>query len=93
MPLPGTARALLAAGACIAALAWQAAAPAPADARGPWGRGPGSHDGPAVAGDRAPRGTPLAQPGRLTPEKVERWRRMSPEEREHIRERYRRWKD
>jgi len=34
----------------------------------------------------------LAQAGEITPEKIERWRRMTPEQRERIRERYRRWK-
>lgn len=34
-----------------------------------------------------------ARPGEITPDKVERWRRMTPEERERIRERYHRWKE
>lgn len=34
-----------------------------------------------------------AQAGQVTPEKLERWRAMTPEERGKIRERYRRWKD
>lgn len=48
--------------------------------------------GPAAADGRMQRGTILAQPGQVTPDKIERWRRMSPDERERIRERYRRWK-
>ena len=34
----------------------------------------------------------IAQPGEVTPDKIERWRSMSPDERERIRERYREWK-
>lgn len=34
----------------------------------------------------------LAQAGEITPEKIERWRRMTPDQRKRIRERYRRWK-
>lgn len=33
------------------------------------------------------------RPGEVTPERMERWRRMSPEERERVRERYHRWKE
>jgi len=55
-------------------------------------REPGWRERPPAAGGRSPGGTNLTQPGQLTPEKIERWRRMSPEERERIRERYRRWK-
>lgn len=91
MRTPGYARALV--GACLAALAWEAVAPVPADARGASGRGPGSHDRAAVADGRVPGGAIVAQPGRVTPEKVERWRRMPPDQRERIRERYRRFKD
>lgn len=34
----------------------------------------------------------MTQVGKVTPEKYERWRNMTPEERERYRERYRRWK-
>lgn len=34
----------------------------------------------------------VAQAGKVTPEKLERWRSMSPENKERIRERYRHWK-
>jgi hypothetical protein len=36
---------------------------------------------------------PMARPGEVTPEKLERWRTMTPEERERIRRRYHRWKE
>ncbi len=35
----------------------------------------------------------FAQEGKVTPEKLERWRSMPPEEKERIRKRYREWKD
>src|SRR3989304_2937316 len=35
----------------------------------------------------------VGQAGEVTPEKLERWRTMTPEEREKVRERYRRWKE
>jgi hypothetical protein len=38
-------------------------------------------------------GRRVVQAGEVTPEKIERWRTMTPEERERIRERYRRWKE
>lgn len=62
--------------------------------QGPREPGPGLRERPPAAGrDReAPRGTIVDRPGQLTPDKIERWRRMSPEERERIRERYRQWK-
>lgn len=34
----------------------------------------------------------IAQPGKVTPEKLERWRSMPPGKKERIRERYRHWK-
>ncbi len=50
---------------------------------------------PAEARDpeEAPAGIRMAQAGEVTPDKLERWRRMSPEERERIREKYHRWKE
>lgn len=36
-------------------------------------------------------GARVAQAGEVTPEKLDRWRSMTPEERERFRERYRRW--
>jgi Protein of unknown function (DUF3106) len=36
--------------------------------------------------------TRTAQAGEVTPEKIERWRKMSPEQQERIRKRYQRWK-
>jgi hypothetical protein len=38
-------------------------------------------------------GRRVAQAGEVTPEKIQRWRNMTPEDRERIRERYRRWKE
>jgi hypothetical protein len=38
-------------------------------------------------------GSWVAQEGRITPEKLERWRSMPPEKKERIRERYRWWKN
>lgn len=38
-------------------------------------------------------GPEVARPGIVTPENLERWRSMTPEEREKIRRRYHRWKD
>ena len=38
-------------------------------------------------------GRRVAQAGEVTPEKIERWRTMTPEDRERIRERYHRWKE
>ena len=38
-------------------------------------------------------GRRVARPGEVTPEKIERWRTMKPEDREKIRERYHRWKE
>ncbi len=38
------------------------------------------------------KGARMAQAGEVTPEKLGRWRSMTPEERERLRERYRRWK-
>ena len=35
----------------------------------------------------------MARAGEVTPEKLERWRTMTPEERERIRRRYHRWKE
>ena len=35
----------------------------------------------------------VAQAGEVTPEKLKRWRTMTPEEREKVRERYHRWKE
>lgn len=75
-------------GALLAALAWHTGIPGPADARSRSDSAPG----PPALEREAPRGTILAQPGEVTPEKIERWRRMSPEERARIRERYRQWK-
>ncbi|MGB3399299.1 MAG: DUF3106 domain-containing protein [Candidatus Deferrimicrobiaceae bacterium] len=37
------------------------------------------------------KGVRVAQAGEVTPEKLDRWRSMTPEEREKYRERYRRW--
>ncbi|MDH3238079.1 MAG: DUF3106 domain-containing protein [Deltaproteobacteria bacterium] len=37
------------------------------------------------------KGVRVAQSGEVTPEKLDRWRSMTPEEREKYRERYRRW--
>ena len=53
--------------------------------------------GPRTAGARDPGGRPpairMAQAGEVTPDKLERWQRMSPEERDRVKERYRRWKE
>ena len=49
-------------------------------------RAAGEEAAESIAPDR-PRGEPVS------PERLERWRSMSPEERERIRERYRRWKE
>ena len=49
-------------------------------------RAAGEEAAESIAPDR-PRGEPLSK------ERLERWRAMSPEERERIRERYRRWKE
>jgi len=49
-------------------------------------RAAGEDAAESIAPDR-PRGEPLS------PERIERWRAMSPEERERIRERYRRWQE
>jgi len=49
-------------------------------------RAAGEEAAESIAPDR-PRGEPLS------PERLERWRAMSPEERERLRERYRRWKE
>jgi hypothetical protein len=38
-------------------------------------------------------GHQVARSGEVTPEKLERWRTMTPEERERIRRRYHRWKE
>jgi hypothetical protein len=38
-------------------------------------------------------GLRVAQAGKVTPEKLERWRSMPPEKKERIRKRYRRWKN
>jgi len=38
------------------------------------------------------KGARMAQAGDVTPEKLDRWRSMTPEERERLRERYLRWK-
>lgn len=55
----------------------------------------------AAAPEGVPSGSPgiaragrvrSAQDGEITPEKLERWRKMTPEQQERIRERYRRWK-
>ena len=59
---------------------------------GEGGREPGWRERPPAMRDRVPQRTNPAQPGRLSPEKIERWRRMSPEEQDRIRERYRQWK-
>ncbi len=37
------------------------------------------------------KGSRMAQAGEVTPEKLDRWRSMTPEEREKYRQRYRRW--
>ncbi|MGA6994105.1 MAG: DUF3106 domain-containing protein [Candidatus Deferrimicrobiaceae bacterium] len=39
------------------------------------------------------KGPRMAQAGEVTPEKLDRWRSMTPEERERYRERYSRWKE
>ncbi|MGE5664525.1 MAG: DUF3106 domain-containing protein [Deltaproteobacteria bacterium] len=93
MPVPQSLRATLVVGACLAALALAGVAPGTADARPPSVGGPVRMERPAGAEGRVPRGTIREQPGQVTPEKIERWRGMSPEERDRIRERYRRWKD
>ncbi len=49
-------------------------------------RAAGEEAAESIAPDR-PQGEPLS------PERLERWRAMSPEERERFRERYRRWKE
>jgi len=49
-------------------------------------RAAGEEAAESIAPDR-PRGEPLS------PERLERWRAMSPEEQERLRERYRRWKE
>ena len=49
-------------------------------------RAAGAAAAESIAPDR-PQGEPLS------PERLERWRTMSPEERERVRERYRRWKE
>jgi len=49
-------------------------------------RAAGEQAAESISPDR-PRGEPLS------PERLERWRSMSPEERDRIRERYRRWKE
>lgn len=53
---------------------------------------------PCMAADAQNRGghqegNQETRPGELTPDRLERWRRMTPEERERIRERYHRWKE
>ena len=67
-------------GASVAALStWLSLPwPFPAQARD-FGAGPGEFR--------------LAQVEQVTPDKLERWHRMSPEEKERIRERYYRWKE
>jgi len=55
-----------------------------------------SAEAPArAAGDNAAESVAPDHPGKgfLSPERLERWRAMSPGERERIRERYRRWKE
>ena len=49
--------------------------------------GPGNEAFPRFEGQR------VAQSGKFTPEKLERWRSKSPEEKERIRKRYHRWKN
>jgi hypothetical protein len=93
MPATRKLRAVLVLGACFAAPAWDGIAPGIADARPPSVGGPDRMERPAGAEGRVPRGMTREQPGRVTPEKLERWRGMSPEERDRIRERYRRWKE
>lgn len=93
MPAPRQLRAVFVLGACLAALAWDGVVSGSADARPRSDRGAGRQERPTVAEGRVPRGTIRERPGQVTPERIERWRRMSPEEREQIRERYRRWKD
>ncbi len=56
----------------------------------------GEIDGAALAAGEDARGAVATDPageGSPSPDRLERWREMSPEERERIRERYRRWKD
>ena len=54
---------------------------------------------PVAAGETRPRGgrpdryEAAPRPGEITPERLERWRMKTPEERERIRERYRQWKE
>jgi len=53
---------------------------------------------PCVAADAQnrggnPEGIQKTRPGEITPDRLERWRQMTPEERERVRERYRRWKE
>ena len=50
-----------------------------------------AEDGPYRGG--RPDGFQAARPGEISPDKLERWRSMPPEERERIRERYHRWKE
>lgn len=49
--------------------------------------GPGDEAFPGLEGLR------VAQAGKVTPEKLERWRSMPPEQKDRIRNRYRRWKN
>ncbi|HZD54804.1 MAG TPA: DUF3106 domain-containing protein, partial [Candidatus Aquicultoraceae bacterium] len=60
-----------------------------AEASGRRGEDRGARIG-AARGDGGGRPAPA---GDVTPEKVERWRKMTPGERDRIRERYRRWKE
>ena len=48
----------------------------------------GESSGDSVRG----KGARMAQAGEVTPEKLDRWRSMTPEERERLRKRYLRWK-
>ncbi len=89
----------------VAVLPLGQAAASDADLR-PGGRAgwvpPARHGGPDRGG-AAPRereegsgwkdDMPMGRPGEVTPEKLERWRTKTPEERERIRRRYHRWKE
>lgn len=53
--------------------------------------GAGPAERPSVS--RFGEGVRMVQAGELTPEKLEQWRAMTPEEREKLRDRYHRWKE
>lgn len=57
--------------------------------------GPRNGAGPEErrSASRFAEGVRMAQAGEVTPEKLERWRAMTPEEREKLRGRYHRWKE